>query len=382
MKKRYKGYYIVFGDDLNDITIGENRKVLAQIQAFNNAGIEFSTWQIPIEVDSAKTKLWSRLPFTNCVPIWKYDVELGKADYIYMRRPPYLNIHMYLTLKKLRTDNPNIKILMEIPTYPYDKEMVYRTDHMPFNYPFLWKDKFWRNYIHKVVDLIVTPSEPTETSIWGCPVLTIGNGIILEDYQVRNPVVDDTIDLLAIANFKEWHGYERIIDSLHRYYISSSNVRDIKLHMVGGGTELVLYKELAKKYALNDRIFFYGKKALSELGDLYNVADIGLCSFGAYKKDLFLSKELKSREYLAKGLPIISGCELDILKNGDEGYLLLPNDSTAIDMEKIINFYDDVYGNNTKIDVAKKMRCIADKKLEMGYCMKTVIDFMTKNDDK
>jgi glycosyltransferase involved in cell wall biosynthesis len=274
-------------------------------------------------------------------------------------------------LKRIKTERKNSIIFMEIPTFPYDKEMLYRQDGTLANYPFYWKDLFWRTRFKKVIDYIVTPSE-TDDQIWDIPVLNISNGILVEDYMIRHPIDNKDIDLLAIANFKEWHGYERIINAIYNYH----GDRSVKLHMIGEGTELKRYKELVNKYHLNDKVFFYGRKNMKEAEELFDLADIGLCSFGAYKKDLFYSKELKSREYLAKGLPVISGCELDILKEGDDGYLMFPNNKSSINLIDIINFYDSLYTKNDRTELALKLRNLAIQKFDMKQCMRSVIDKM------
>ena len=146
--------------------------------------------------------------------------------------------------------------------------------------------------------------------------------------------------------------------------------------MVGEGPELQRYQKLVSIYGLQDRVCFYGKKTLSELNYLYDIADIGLCSFGGYKKGLFFSRELKSREYLIKGLPIVSGCELDVLKKGDYGYLLFPNDDSEIDINQIVTFYDDIYDKSDNAFVVNKMRKIALEKVSMEKCMKSVLNIM------
>ena len=45
------------------------------------------------------------------------------ADFIYLRKPSAINMGFIDFLKRVRKLNPKMKILLEIPTYPYDNEI-------------------------------------------------------------------------------------------------------------------------------------------------------------------------------------------------------------------------------------------------------------------
>lgn len=93
---------------------------------------------------------------------------------------------------------------------------------------------------------------------------------------------------------------------------------------------------------------------------------------------MFLSSELKSREFLAKGLPIISGVEIDIFTNMNSPYYLqFPNDASDIDIVDIVNFYDKVYCSSNKVvEVRKAIRCVAEENLSMPSTMSPITDYM------
>lgn len=137
-----KGAFLVFGFiDKNNPT-GIQRKVLSQIRAFNQSGLNCKMKCIPRGDEKCGlilAGLISLIPGMNYLPIWGNAADYTDYDYLYLRRPPAMSYAMRKFLKKVRKINPDIKIILEIPTYPYDGEMQSFTMK-----PFLWKDRYNR----------------------------------------------------------------------------------------------------------------------------------------------------------------------------------------------------------------------------------------------
>jgi hypothetical protein len=55
--------------------------------------------------------------------------------------------------------------------------------------------------------------------------------------------------------------------------------------------------------------YYFGEK----LAEIFNQSDITVCSIGNHRKGFYLTSELKSREYLAHGMSMISSANIDIL---------------------------------------------------------------------
>lgn len=68
-----------------------------------------------------------------------------------------------------------MKIILEIPTYPYDGEKINHTGIKKKKY---WIEKKYRKSLYKYVDRVVTFSEDDE--IFGIKTIKISNGIDLE----------------------------------------------------------------------------------------------------------------------------------------------------------------------------------------------------------
>ena len=361
-------------DDIHKNPNGVNKKIISQINNFICSGISCDYEYISQKKGGFINSILARLPFFNVNPKWKYIDKYSNYDCIYLRRPYYLNGFFISFLKKIKKKNQNVKIMYEIPTYPYDGELNSRL----LNYPLFWKDKFYRKKLKKVVDRIVTLNN--DKKIWGIDTLQISNGIDVSLIPVRHPIKHDGINLISVAYFMDWHGMERLIYGLDHYYNSGSSPKTpVNLYLIGSGDELVFYDELCKKYSVSNYVHFIGEKKADELVYYFDICDIGVCSLGAYKKKLFYSRELKSREYASRGLPIISGVHLDLFDMNYPVYKEYQNTSNEINIYSIVSFYNDnIFGR--EIELTSQIRSFAEKELSMSNCMKSVVDYINKNE--
>ena len=209
-----RGYYIaqVDKDYINNKTIGISKKIYDQIDYLN--GIN----QSKCEYISFSQKKGIIKNFLNLFKSSQYDCyfdKLKNADFFYIRAVMPCSKSLITFFKKIKNKNPNCKILWEIPTYPYDKEMKTVKEKI-----YLFFDKLYRRKLKSIVDRIVTLTD--DKVIWGVPTFHIRNGIDVS----RIPIVNNTtvsekeINLIAVAQFKQWHGYDRLLEGLHNYYCS------------------------------------------------------------------------------------------------------------------------------------------------------------------
>jgi glycosyltransferase involved in cell wall biosynthesis len=377
-----RGIFLYFKEINLKNPTGIDKKVLAQIKTLNSVGLNCKLVSLSSGLKNDKRglvdKIKSRLPYHNSNPRWEYIEEFDDLDYLYFRRPTAISIHMRKVLKAIRQRNPRIKIIMEIPTFPYDKELRMTWK----DYPISWKDKYNRRYLKGQVDRIVLISGDNIDEVFGIPVLRLYNGVDLNLITPRKAVHDDTIDLCAVAMFAKWHGYDRVIRGLHNYY-ETGKKRDIKLHMIGAGHELNNYKKLVDDLRLQNHVIFYGMKSGEELDCIYDKMDIGLDVFGMYRKNLSIAYSLKGREYLAKGLPVISGCLIDVFESNRDFkyYLEFPNDETPIDMNNVIEFYDGIYSRENAKEIINSIRNFAEKNCDITVAMRNVKEYLLKKDN-
>ena len=230
------------------------------------------------------------------------------------------------------------------------------------------------------IHLLQNPEYNNLPELWGIPTLQINNGIIFDNIAVRKPSFGDDIHCIAVAMFMWWHGFERVFEGLKHYYEFGDNKRNVVVHMVGAGAEVSRYKEMVKEYNLDEHVIFHGFMNSKEMDEIYDQCGIALCSFGGHKKGVFYSKELKSREYIAKGMPIVSGCDLDVFHMGFNYYYEFPNDDSTVDISEIIAFYDRIYSNQQETEVISNIRLFGENKLSMEACMHEVIDYIINDE--
>ena len=372
-----KGYYILFGDKVKvniqnkiDMQLDELRKHCDI--TYITSGSSYSNEKL--------SKMLFRIPLFN-FPRFDFDRvfdQLEEPDFIYFRRVSTDN-NLIRFLMRVKTAYPNCKIIIELFSYPYYKDIYFNRQ----NIILLPKEVLFNKRYKKYVDRFVTYSRDTE--IFGVKTIPIMNGIDTEQFGVITPrPTDEEIHMLAVAMFQKHHGYERIIEGLHEYYAGGGK-RNIKLLMVGEGPEIPKYKELIANYNLNEHVVFYGKLQGEELNKVYNDSDIGLGSFGFYKIGLTLASSLKTREYLAKGLPLVAGCEQDMFPDGSgQYYLEFPNNDSVVDLQKILNFFDSIYSKADRREIANKIHRFAKNTVSMAVAFKPVVDYLTghKHDEE
>ena len=111
---------------------------------------------------------------------------------------------------------------------------------------------------------------------------------------------------------------------------------------------------------------------------MYDISAIPLASFGTYKKGVYTRlSALKTREYLAKGMPILTGCVIDVL---DEHYPFVrnfPPNAEDVDITEVIKFYEKIRSeHSSKSTVARIIRDFAVSHVSMDSAMKPVVDYI------
>ena len=364
-----KGLFIHGTSDT--LFLGVEKKIQSQIKVLSQ---QYDIHEIIVEKEKTnliKSIIW-RLPFGSYAR--KYDKILDhpeyieNCDFIYIRDEAW-DRKKYHFISKIREINKSAKLLVEIATYPYTKELLTSFSM----WPYFLKDRFYRRYAKSVIDRIVTYSQ--DSQIFGVPTIRVMNGVTVDDYNYYVDKTDEVIDLVAVASMRKVHGYERIIEGLNDYKKTDAK-RIVKLHLVGDGPCLKKYKKLTKKYGLEDWVIFYGNKTGKELDEIFKNADIGLGSLNYH----LVSSNLKIREYLAYGIPVISSCYEDIfLHNPNSGfYMKIPNDKSHVSVQTIIEYYDTLSRkyNGNKGKMREEIHLFAEKNVDMKIVMMPIVEYI------
>lgn len=365
-----QGIFITYGEASSYDKTGVGLKIRNQLDAFRQSGIDFKELTLPYSKNPLLRILY-RFPLYNGYPIWKYRKEMEDVSCIYFRRPFVMTGYMLHVLNKIRVMNPDVKIVLELPTYPYDKEIA----HYKISWPFLLRDRYNRNRLDKIIDRIVTLSK--DKQIFGIETIKIKNGIDVSNIKPRiiTKRTENEIHLGAVALFKEWHAYERLLLGMAKYYADGGKIKVI-VHFVGEGQELTLYKKIVKDYKLEQYVIFHGYITGEELDKVYNMIDIGIGSLGMHRISIKWSSALKTREYLSRGLPIVSSVPIDIFETSEFSYCLyVPQDESIVLIDEIIRFYNTVYQSKSQERVIREIREYALKNVDMKKTMEPVIDY-------
>lgn len=233
------------------------------------------------------------------------------------------------------------------------------------------------------IDAVATLTPDSE--IFGIPAIRIRNGFDFGRMRARVAAGcndDNEINIAICALMEKWHGYERLIEGLAEYYRSGGD-RKIVLHFIGGGTEVPAYRKLVEHYGLQNNAVFYGSRRWEEIPTIYDKCTLGASSLGIYKMGLDYICSLKTREYLAAGLPVIGAGQMDVLEYEElRPYVYaFPNDPTPIPAERLIAFHDRLYrgkDGESAGHMSGEIRAMAEKNLNMDNAMRGVIDWINE----
>lgn len=349
-----KGYYLVYDTFNLENPDGVEKKIISQRDMFCKNGIDIE---------------FLRLCKTNGT-FWNNPDAIRDVDFIYFRRGTIADYRFLQFLKQLKMNNPKIIIFMEIPTFPYEDEY----DNSLKSFILLKIDHFYRQKLYRYIDRLVIVNNHSE-KIWGINVLNLINGVDVGSFSPRKTRESDgIIKICCVAKFSPWHGYERIIRGMSDYYKTNHKI-EVKLIMVGTGVETNNYKQLVESLKLEKYVDFRGQLTGLALDSIYDECDIGCCSLGRYKSGIEMTSELKSREFMAKGMPMICGCKIDVLEGKEYPYaIFFPNDGSDIDIEMVVDRYNNMIGEKNIIEVVDDIRRFAQEYIDINSTFQPIVD--------
>lgn len=363
-----KGYYLYSdGIDIAGMS-GVISKINSQVNAFNDSGLNCQLFKFKSFYNRINI-FYKQKNKANYFDL--KGIDSNDFQYVYIRKPGTIDYFFVEMLKSIKKINSDVKIVMEVPTYPYD----YEFDKNISGFIKYSIEKTFRKLLYKYIDRISVIAN--YDTIFNIPTLEIDNGLVFEKYEIRDTSLNnkDSIDLCAVAKFYGPHGYERLFKGLYNYYANSPR-KNVILHMVGDGPMLAEYERIVQDLSVSQYVKFYGFLNGKRLRDVYGICDASIGSLGAYKKKVYDTHELKSTEALAYGIPFICGCKASRLTDrGYKYFLELPNDDTDIDINTIISFIDDLYSTEDIVSITKNIRAFGEKHFSMDACMKNVIDY-------
>lgn len=178
--------------------------------------------------------------------------------------------------------------------------------------------------------------------------ITIANGIEVNDYPEVNASNERPRVIFVGSPGFPWHGMDKFLSL-------ANECPEFDFHIVGSDGEN------------KDNIYYHGYCSLDQTIKHVQDSDVGICSLSLHLNDMNEASPLKSRQYMAQGLPIIYAYKDTDLSGDEEFALKIKNSESNISDElmNIKNFINFAHNNKylrhscrefakTNLDVFKK----------------------------
>ena len=273
-------------------------------------------------------KMWKRIYYAPIIEYARHE----KIELVYIRSHHNANPFTLKMVKRLK--KTGAKVVMEIPTYPYDQEYITRS--MKFS---LFIDRCFRHRLAKRLDGIVTFSN-AET-IFGGRTIRISNGIDFDAIPMKHSqnATTDELHLIGVAEVHYWHGFDRLVNGLAEYYRTNPDYK-VYFHIVGpmaGEREREAILPVIRDNHLKPYVILHGPLHSEELDAQFEKADFAIGSLGRHRSGITHIKTLKNREYAARGFAFTYS-ETDEDFDAMAYVWKAPADESPIDIPKLIEF--------------------------------------------
>lgn len=157
---------------------------------------------------------------------------------------------------------------------------------------------------------------------------------------------DNCIDLMFAGNI----GVAQSVDTIIKAAKLTSDISNLRWHIVGDGSEVERLKTMAKEM---EQVIFHGRKPLEEMPKYYAMADAMIVTM---QKDPILSLTLpgKVQTYMAAGKPIVGSADGEtaiVIAEADCGICSAAEDASALarNVRKFLTMDQRTMGQNAKI---------------------------------
>ncbi|MBA6222888.1 glycosyltransferase family 4 protein [Colwellia sp. MB02u-18] len=254
-----------------------------------------------------------------------------RSEIIYIRFSDFLFPFIFLFLCYLRVKGK--KVIVDVPT---PRIICIKEMEVNIKKPFFKLLRKTLSYISS--SWVLFPSnliiQYADEHLWFSygtrkKTLKMGNGILIDNNipLANKEGVQNSINMIAVAQLADWHGYDRLIQAMA--IVSGTSSINYNLTVVGEGESLYKLKELTNSLKLKN-IIFTGRLVGDDLNNAFENKHVGIASLGLYRIGLHEASVLKTREYMARGLPVITaGNDPDF--PSDCGFRFSVSNSSEID---------------------------------------------------
>ncbi len=294
---------------------------------------------------------------------FKEIVNTVKPDIVYIRRIVPITPWILGLIDWLR--KKNVYVAYEYPTYPWKREMIVTRKKL-----FYYIDSFLYEKLFSKVNQLVVFGEYDGSHP---KVVETMNGVDVKKFGTHfKKRSDNHLTLIAVGHIMPQHGYDKLIKGLGEYYKNPNRKRKVFINIVGPEGNGVDLKALATSYNVEKYIKFWGFQTGVHLDEIFDESDIGVDCLALNRIETTnIVGSLKSREYLARGIPFIFAGNLDFIKKEKRNLdfvLEVDEYKEYVDIDRVIEFFDECVNSPNEI------RDYAEKYLSWKKMMKPVIE--------
>jgi len=281
------------------------------------------------------------------------NINFENYDFVILRYPGSCSIGSCYFFRKYGS-----KVITEHQTNEDIEYIQYRNGII--NWVKFGLESFCANtYLKRVRAIIGVTNEIVELELKKSgkkPALSLPNGIDTSSIPFTPSLLfgGRVLKLLFISSgASSWHGLDRVIKAIEEY---RGEVK-LELHIVGSIDTTTSQKPF---------IFTYGFMDGKELDEVFSSINIGISSLGLDRLGLKSASVLKSREYMARGVPFVYGYDDDDFIDTD-----LALNLQEFDIIKILE-----YAKSITLEHQKKMREFAIEHLDWRKKMVKLKNFL------
>lgn len=385
---------VLFVSFHNPNSIGVHKKVLQQVEFFQKSGVEIEA--LFINEQHEKTEKKENIHFVKPVekPVlssiyyrryirninhYFYQNKLAAIRYKYLKkycasitydviyfRYPFSSI----PLAKFTKAHKN-KIVFEHNTVEVNEIKGSLTKEPELKY-YYFCEKYLSKQIFRnaLFGLAVTQEilwhENAKAGINYCKEI-YKNPIDVSKFQVRQFAPNEKSSIaILIGSYDEWHGLDILCDAIRK----SKREKEYDFTYIGSVNQRV--KEIFQGLEVN----FTGALKQDEIKAEFEKCDITLGSLATFRFDVKELSSLKTREYMAMGVPFIIGCVDTAFMDANEQvmqYIKVIDFSKEIDLNEMDDFIQSV-----KNDVSHphKLNAYAKNELDFIPTFLQIVDLM------
>lgn len=318
-------------------------------QAFNSLG-----WETACSLLAGKRALTAQLASA---------VRLD-TDVLYVRHDPRLPfVVQHLLYQRTR----GTRIVLEVPT---PVATTVRRQSPASRLP----QRAWSKVVPltwRVADVVIQYGD--ESDLWKRYVadrlMRATNGVDAGSFPIAPGWKNrTTCHMLAVANVSDWHGYDRIIRGMAGDGTST-------LSLVGDGVAMGKLFDLVSALRLHERIAFKGVLTGAALSAEFAMADCAVSSLGLHRIGAEDASPLKTREYIARGLPVVfAGRDPDLFNHPLFAHRVQSNDD-PVDVGRISDWLNALRGSPTG---AEQIHDFAARRLDYKSKARELVNFLDR----